>query len=436
MRRERDSIDAYFDRFEAFAENQGREEGEWALMLSALLTGKALHVFSTLSKADQRDYKKLREALMKGYDLTEEGFRRKFRQARIQSGETYAQFGVRLDHYFNKWLELSDVGKGFVKLKSLLIREQILSGCGAELTVHLKERKPQTAEELLEAAEVYREARSDVKPPRLGLGQQIRTFKSERDKNGPGSPSGAKEHSPEAKNARPQKVEGRAELRECFICRKKGHIARDCRNKTPKVGALHEVPFQGGTEMEAEGSQPRDGQVGSGNLTLSGMRNAEAAAELPVRKGAIGDWEVDVLRDTECSTAVVRTSFVKGERRKCVLFDGTVREFETAKLAVSTPFLKGQLEALVMQNPLCDLIIGNVPGAKGSDDPAVAAAVETRGQRQKAMRPLSAPCGKQGVEATPLEIKGAQQGDSSLRGLFEVAKEREQKSGEVQSWFR
>ena len=72
-------------------------------MLSALLTGKAaLHVFSTLSKADQRDYKKLREALMKGYDLTEEGFCRKFRQARIQSaGEMYAQFGVRLDHYFN-----------------------------------------------------------------------------------------------------------------------------------------------------------------------------------------------------------------------------------------------------------------------------------------------------------------------------------------------
>ena len=90
MRRERDSIDAYFDRFEAFAENQGREKGEWAVMLSALLTGKALHVFSTLSKADQRDYKKLREALMKGYDLTVEGYRRKFRQARIQSVEKYA----------------------------------------------------------------------------------------------------------------------------------------------------------------------------------------------------------------------------------------------------------------------------------------------------------------------------------------------------------
>ena len=199
---------------------------------------------------------------VKGYDLTEEGFRQKFRQTRIQLGEMYAQFGVRLDHYLNTWLELSDVGKDFVKLKSFLIREQILSGCGPELTVHLEERKPQTTEELLEAAEVYCEARSDVKPPRSGLGQQIRPLKSERDKNGPGSPSGAKEHSPEAKTARPQRAEGRAELRECFICRKKGHIARDCRNKTPKVGALHQVPFQGGTEMEAEGAEPRDGQVG------------------------------------------------------------------------------------------------------------------------------------------------------------------------------
>ena len=89
------------------------------MMLLALLTRKALHVFSTLSKADQRDYKKLREALMKGYDLTEKGFRRKFHQARIQSGETYAQFGVSLDHYFNKWLELSNVGRDFVKLKRL-----------------------------------------------------------------------------------------------------------------------------------------------------------------------------------------------------------------------------------------------------------------------------------------------------------------------------
>ena len=56
---------------------------------------------------------------------------------------------------------------------------------------------------------------------------------------------------------------------------------------------MREVPFQGETEMEAEGSQPRDGQVGSGKWTLVRMRNAEAAAELAVHKGdliVIGRW--------------------------------------------------------------------------------------------------------------------------------------------------
>ena len=111
-----------------------------------------------------------------------------------------------------------------------------------------------------------------------------------------------------------------------------------------------------------------------------------------------------------------------------------MREFETAKLAGSTPFFTGQLEALVMQSPLCDLMTGNVPGARHPHDPA---AVETRGQRQKAMRPLGTPCEKQGVKATPLEVKGAQQYHSSLRGLLEAAKEGgRRKSGEVQSCFR
>ena len=68
-----------------------------------------------------------------------------------------------------------------------------MSGCRPKLIVHLKERKPQTTEELLNAAKVYHEAQSDVKLPRSGLEQQIRMLKSERDKNSPGSPSGAKE---------------------------------------------------------------------------------------------------------------------------------------------------------------------------------------------------------------------------------------------------
>lgn len=98
-----DAIDAYITRFKKFATNQGWPETEWETILSAL------HIFSTLSGDQQNDYDRLKDTLLKGHDLTEEGFRRTFRQARIQSGETYAQFGVRLSQYFNKWIKLSEL---------------------------------------------------------------------------------------------------------------------------------------------------------------------------------------------------------------------------------------------------------------------------------------------------------------------------------------
>ena len=127
---------------------------------SALLTGKALHIFSMLSRTDQVDFDNLKDALMRGYDLTEEGFRRKFRAAKIQPGETYAQFGVRIEHYFVKsWVELTETAEDFDGLKELILREQILNGCSPDLVVHLKLRQLQRTAELLTAAEVLREAR-------------------------------------------------------------------------------------------------------------------------------------------------------------------------------------------------------------------------------------------------------------------------------------
>ncbi|KAL8588884.1 hypothetical protein ACOMHN_051478 [Nucella lapillus] len=73
-----DSMDAYISRFEVFARNQGWPEREWAMILSALLTGKALNIFSTLPAVQQSDFDCLKKALLQGFDLTEEAFRKKF----------------------------------------------------------------------------------------------------------------------------------------------------------------------------------------------------------------------------------------------------------------------------------------------------------------------------------------------------------------------
>ena len=41
-----------------------------------------------------------------------------------------------------------------------------------------------------------------------------------------------------------------------------------------------------------------------------------------------------------------------------------IREFPIARVSVSTPYIEGEIEVMCMQEPISDLIIGNLPRAK------------------------------------------------------------------------
>ena len=55
------------------------EKGQWAVYLSALLKGTALDVYSSLPVKDAQEYETLKDALLKRFNLTEEGFKQKFK---------------------------------------------------------------------------------------------------------------------------------------------------------------------------------------------------------------------------------------------------------------------------------------------------------------------------------------------------------------------
>ena len=74
----KDDLDAYLQQFERFATTAKWDRAGWAIKLSALLSGWALNVYSRLSEEATSDYGKMKIALMKRYDLTEDGYRRKF----------------------------------------------------------------------------------------------------------------------------------------------------------------------------------------------------------------------------------------------------------------------------------------------------------------------------------------------------------------------
>ena len=111
FRASKDDLDAYIQRFERFATTAKWKKTGWASKLRALLSGRALEVYSRLSEEAAQDYDRVKLALMKRYDLTEDGYRRKFRASKPEVDESPEKFIVRLDRYLLRWLELSNTDR-------------------------------------------------------------------------------------------------------------------------------------------------------------------------------------------------------------------------------------------------------------------------------------------------------------------------------------
>ena len=83
---------------------------------------------------------------------------------------------------------------------------------------------------------------------------------------------------------------------------------------------------------------------------------------------------------------------MSGDFNVMLLIDNTARKVPITKIDIDTPYLKGQVEAQCLPDPIYDLVIGNVPGARAADDPdpnwqdhvKEASIVTTRGQAKKA----------------------------------------------------
>ncbi|PIK46695.1 hypothetical protein BSL78_16433 [Apostichopus japonicus] len=150
--------------------------------------------------------------------------------------------------------------------------------------------------------------------------------------------------------------------KKCYNCSDVGHVSRDCKKHR-------------GTYASKGRSYDRGAGLSEGSDSKAEVKERAAAcqtdSELLVGEDNVkhGLPKVSVLRDTGCTTVVARRKFVDpskftGANKRCVLLDGTVRDVSVAVIAVDTPFYQGEVEALVMESPLYDLILGNINGVR------------------------------------------------------------------------
>ncbi len=403
---DKDKFDSYISRFESYAAIRKWKRSEWSLQLSLLLTGKALDTFYGLSDVDQKNYDRVKEALLRRYLLTEDEYRKQFFFTKVEVGETPSQFITRTSRLFDKWVESTKITQDYQNLRSLMVREQFLRKCHADLAAYLREKKIHEISELAETTQRYLDAHGGTmfdrsrdrkkgeqkasvsNPKTLGKGEEMKLCGickkgGHREENCWFKKEGASSQTG---------VEQKGSIKRCFKCRSTDHVIKDCPRKN-EVGSVAlitdecscvkthkgcicvcEVLRDVGVEANTSNVVEKDGRsyvVHDGSCEKS-VKICKCS-KFPISKGSVNDTEVVLMRDSGCSSVVVSSKLVEtdqytGEYKDCMLIDGTVRRLPVAVVNIDCVYVRGRVEALVVKTPVFDLIIGNAPRVVGVEE--------------------------------------------------------------------
>ena len=464
----KDDLDSYLLRFERYATVAEWNRDSWATHLSALLSGNALDVYSRLSQEEALCYDRLKTALLNRYNYTEHGYKQRFREAKPEGFETPGQFIVRLKNYLCKWIELSEVTKSFEGVVDLMVREQFGNACSKELSVYLTERKPKTIEELADIADRYLVAhnkklssrsapsrKEDGRPKELGGAGDaaLRCFSCQ-------------DYGHKAADCRVRATgsrrtwEANRGRKYCQRCRESGHDATDCRARLrgqglqfPDGNARSKPPVhhvgcgipvknsagipedRGHTEQQSKLENYPSSSDEKQWLELrdgSKVKILNAACldkvdknQMPVVTGLVGETPVEVLRDTGCSGVIVKKALVKEQQLTgavgyIMTIDRRALKVPIAIIDIDTPYFAGKTEAMCMSDPIFELIVGNIPGARAANDEnkewCVPAAVVTRARakQETRSRPLLVASSADELPVTKNQLMQLQEEDESL----------------------
>ena len=361
----KDNIDSYLARFETYAHSMNWPLERYSLCLSSLLTGKALDVLAKIPQSLVHDYEHLKNTLLAEYQLASGDFMKRFFTSRQSGNESATQLMGRLEHYLGRWISLSGTDESFAGLKELFLKEQFLHACPRDLAIFLREQAPGDLPMMMSLAARFASAHSS------SITYEKADERPNINHSGNSSANRFKQNANKT-NLRP--------VLKCYLCNQPGHFISNCPQGRP-VGNHSPSLVEDGSHVAGNAAIMVDEPDHQCSIALSGAELkcgcrvpvrgnlcVEEGKQLPMMEGFVGKHCVGILRDTGCSGVIVRRSLVEpseftGKKRTLMMVDKSLIQVPTAICIVNCPVFSGRVEALCLEDPVCDVIIGNVPGA-------------------------------------------------------------------------
>ena len=220
-------VDKYFLHFEKVAENLKWPKEHWTLLLQSVVIGKAREIYTQLSLEQSSDYDKVKEVILKAYELVPEAYRQKFRNCRKENDQTHVEFARTKEQLFDRWCSSKKIGSDYPKLRQLMLVEEFKRCINSDVKSFLDEKEVETLEKAARLADDYT------------LTHKV-SFVSKANPRKPFYPTSGHKPSPSLQSGNssqnvpkpkpPGENKGHNPLSQpiCNYCKQSGHIVSDC----------------------------------------------------------------------------------------------------------------------------------------------------------------------------------------------------------------
>ncbi|XP_078244616.1 uncharacterized protein LOC140705774 [Pogona vitticeps] len=234
-----DDPEAYLHTFERVAVAAGWPKEQWTLILVPCLTGLLQEVVDTLSPQEAAQYESVKTAILRTLNLTEEAYRKRFRELKWKPGVHPRTLVQRMKANMTRWIKPEDKSKE--QVMEAFVLEHLVTTLSGNLKGWVQKNNPKQLEEAIKLIEDYCASEEAIKEgpafsgergrPREKAGTQTQGGGVKRGMDVPGGarPRGRPFEPMGPKPVRPVTVDDRVfGGLVCYGCGTPGHVRRDC----------------------------------------------------------------------------------------------------------------------------------------------------------------------------------------------------------------